>query len=153
MQDVPADSLLLQDHEETFLRPIAEAVFCILDDGRLSLSIATEPHHLMGEAVFTFERYAIEVGLTPGTVLSIPYMQGERSSFDAASTHLYFGTHHDPKDTQLSIHSTSPEGMDVAATFLWNECYRSDSGTWRYAQGRLRARCRRAGQAELRVLM
>ena len=71
MQEIPANSLLLQDHEETFLLSIAEAVFCILDDGRLSLSIATEPHELMGEAVFTFERYPIEDELTLGTVLSV----------------------------------------------------------------------------------
>jgi len=153
MQEVPANSLVLQDHEETFVLPIAEAVFCILDNGRLSLSIATESHDLLGEAVFTLERYSIEAALTPGAILSVPYMQGERSSFDNASTHLYFGTHHDPKDTQLIIESTCPEAMEVTGTFLWNECYQPGSETWRFAQARLRARCRSAGQSELRILM
>ena len=153
MNEAPANTLILQDHEETFVLLIAEALFCILEDGKLSLSLATEPHPSMGEAVFTFERVPVEDGLTSGTVLSIPYAQGERYSLEAASTHLYFGAHDDPLHTQVTVTSSSPEALEIAGQFLWHELYHPESGTMRYAQARLHAWCRRAEKDALRVLM
>lgn len=153
VETITANTLVLGDYEETFSLPIVEALYCILDDGRLSLSIQTEPHPLMQEAVFTFERFTLPEGLAAGAVLSIPYPQGERDNFDTASSHLYFGAHDDPRDTVLNVISLSPDALEVAGTFRWHELYHPDSGQMRYAEASLHARCRRVAPSALRVLM
>lgn len=153
VEAIAANTLVLRDYEEAFSLPIVDALYCILDDGRLSLSIQTEPHPLMQEAVFTFERFTLPEGLVAGALLSIPYPQGERDDFDAASTHLYFGAHDDPRDTVLHVISLSPDTLEVVGTFRWHELYHADSGQMRYAEAGLHARCRRVAPSALRVLM
>ena len=153
MQAIAANTLILRDYEQTFSLPIVDALYCILDDRRLSLSIETAPHPLMQEAVFTFERFTLTEGLAAGALLSIPYPQGERDDFDTASTHLYFGAHDDPRDTVLNVISLSPDALEVVGTFRWHELYHPDSGQMRYAEASLHARCRRVAPTALRVLM
>jgi hypothetical protein len=153
VETIAANTLVLRDYEETFSLPIVEALYCILDDGRLSLSIQTEPHPLMQEAVFTFERFTLMEDLVAGALLSIPDPQGERDDFDTASTHLYFGAHDDPRDTILNVISFSSDTLEVVGTFRWHELYHPDSGQMRYAEASLHARCRRVAPSALRVLM
>jgi hypothetical protein len=153
VEAIAANTLILRDYEETFSLLIVDALYCILDDGRLSLSIETEPHPLMQEAVFTFERFTLSEGLADGVVLSIPYPQDERDSLETASTHLYFGAHDDPRDAVLKVVSLSSDALEVIGTFRWHELYHPDSGRMRYADASLHARCRRVAPTALRVLM
>jgi hypothetical protein len=151
--DPPANTLVLEDFDETFSLALVDAVCCILPDVRFSLSLTSEAHPSMGEAVFTFERAELESGLLPGTVLSIPYPQGERESFEQASTHLYFGAHDDPRAAMLEVVAVAPDALMIVGGFLWNEQYVPETGKMRYARGGYRAQCRRGRPEELRVLM
>jgi hypothetical protein len=151
--DQPPNTLVLEDFYETFSLALTDAVCCILPDGRFSLSLASEVHPSMGEAVFTFERAELESELVPGTTLSIPYPQGERVSFEEASTHFYFGAHDDPRETTLEIVAVAAASLTVVGRFLWNEQYVPDTGKMRYARGGFHAECRRGRPGELRVLM
>jgi hypothetical protein len=153
VKTIAANTLVLRDYEETFSLPIVEALYCILDDGRLSLSSETQPHPLMQEAVFTFERFTLAEGLAAGALLSIPYLQGERDNFDTASTHLYFGSHDDPRDTILNVISLSPDALEIVGSFCWHELYHPESGQMHYAEASLHAHCRRVAPTALRVLM
>ncbi|MDM7948113.1 hypothetical protein [Hydrogenophaga sp.] len=152
-RDPPPNTLVLEGFDETFTLPVKDAVYCILPDGRFSMSIESENHPLMGEAVFTFERVSIPGGLATGAVLSVPYPQGERESFDEASTHLYFGTHDDPREALVEVVALTQGVLAVVGQFLWHESYAPELGGMRYAKGRFKAACRRGTHEELRVLM
>lgn len=126
--DPPPNPLVLEDFDETFSLTLIDAVCCILRDGRFSLSLTSEHHPSMGEAVFTFERAELQSELLPGTTLSIPYPQGDRESFEEASTHLYFAAHDDPREATLEVASVSAGSLTIVGRFLWNERYVPETG-------------------------
>lgn len=153
LETPPPNTIVLQGYEETFRLALVDAVYCILKDGRFSLSIESKDDPPVGGAVFTFERASLEGPLAPGTVLSIPHSQDERDSFDEPSTHLYFIVHDDPRNCVLEVVAATPDSITVVGRFRWNQRYVPDLGQMEYAEAVFHAECRLGTQEDLRILM
>lgn len=67
---------------------------------------------------FCLLRYPLEGEPAAGTIIWLPYAQGERSSFEQSSSHAYDGVHYDPWSLRVDILGVQPGTLHLAGTFL-----------------------------------
>jgi hypothetical protein len=101
--------------------PVGKACYHYDADGRLWMSLeCSKPigNSELPEFNFCVLRYPLDARPVTGTMIWLPWAQGERDSFEQPSAHAYDGEHHDPWSTRIEILATEQEVLHASGTFL-----------------------------------